>query len=319
MPRTRTRPWAPPAKVRALDTSAVAGSMKVTPSAVATAMRGRSTISSPASEPSTMASSILVRVSALPGEPRTTGAPRIDGALDGGQVGPRVARGQDGQGIGEGRRIGDVGRHHGQRGAGPGRRQVGDRRQVQRAERLPGRGVQGRDPLGRGGHDGQAIVADQQVVHRMADGTEVGRLQTDVHPAQPDGGQVHDPDAAVVVAHHQAVVGHVDGQGAGARGGHHRHRPAGGQVLGPDHLAGRDVHAATGQPVSQRIVPAALHGGRPDRVAELAGGAHVVLAEGDEPDGHGVLGQVRVGPLVDVVATGRSASACRNSVAVRAW
>ncbi len=63
---------APPSIASVLEIAAVVGSMNVTPSAVATATRGSSAISTPASRPSAIALSTSVRVSPLPGAPRTT-------------------------------------------------------------------------------------------------------------------------------------------------------------------------------------------------------------------------------------------------------
>jgi hypothetical protein len=57
-----------------LEGAAVVASMNEIPSAVATATRGRSTISTPANRPSAIAPSIAVRVSTLPGTPSTTDA-----------------------------------------------------------------------------------------------------------------------------------------------------------------------------------------------------------------------------------------------------
>ena len=51
------------------------------------------------------------------------------------------------------------------------------------------------------------------------------------------------------------------------------------------------------------LLPALLDGHRLGRVPELAGRLDMIAAPRDEPAGHRVLGEVRVGPLVDGVGS----------------
>jgi hypothetical protein len=60
-----------------LTTEAVAGSTNATPVDIATATRSSWSTRMPGSEPSEIAVSILVRVSPVPGSPRTTSVPGL--------------------------------------------------------------------------------------------------------------------------------------------------------------------------------------------------------------------------------------------------
>ena len=80
MPITYAMPWAPPGIAIVLETPAVDGSMNEIPPSVATATRGRSTISTPASRPSAIAASTAFRVSSAPGAPSTTDVPGVASA-----------------------------------------------------------------------------------------------------------------------------------------------------------------------------------------------------------------------------------------------
>ena len=65
--------------------------------------------------------------------------------------------------------------------------------------------------------------------------------------------------------------------------------------------AGRDMEPLPGPPAGQRVVAPRLDRGGRDRRPELARRADLVPSPQDEPAGHRVLGEVRMGPLVDVV------------------
>ena len=101
------------------------------------------------------------------------------------------------------------------------------------------------------------------------------------------------------------MVGRVDGDRLGTRQHEHGQECAGLQVVDADvrprgdvqTVAARDLgRARTGGPG-----PALLDRDVRHRHAERARGRHAVVPERDEPSGHHVLGEVRVGPLVDRV------------------
>ena len=74
------------------------------------------------------------------------------------------------------------------------------------------------------------------------------------------------------------------------------------EVVGPDLGAGRDVEPLAGAAVADvRVDPPRLDDRGDHRHPELARGLDVVLAPEHQPERHRVLGEVRVGPLVDVV------------------
>ena len=94
----------------------------------------------------------------------------------------------------------------------------------------------------------------------------------------------------------------VDGQRTGAGRRDDRDEGARPEVVGPDLRPGRDVEALAGPLAGDRHVdPARLDRRGPDRDPKVARGGHVVAAPQDDPAGHQVLGEVRMGPLVDVV------------------
>ena len=157
------------------------------------------------------------------------------------------------------------------------------------------------DRVARGGHDGRPVVGHQQVLDRVVDLAERDRGDDVVGRAQPEGDQPEGHDRAVVGAGHELLAGQVDGQRADARRGHGPDQRAGAQVVGPDLLPGRDVDPLAGPVVEHDVLATGLVGGGPDRHVQLARGADVVLAPQHQAAGHRVLGQVRVGPLVDVV------------------
>ena len=92
--------------------------------------------------------------------------------------------------------------------------------------------------------------------------------------------------------------------GHGHRPGHDEARlqRARHEVVGADLVTCRDPQAIAGDPAAGvGLVPARLNGRVADLDAEIARGGRLVLAPGDDPQGHRVLREVRVGPLVDVV------------------
>ena len=93
----------------------------------------------------------------------------------------------------------------------------------------------------------------------------------------------------------------VDGQRRRARGRERAHGPARPQVVGPDLGARRQVEALARTLAGQWVFPSWLDRGRRDRRAQIARPRDVVLAPQHQPRGHRVLGEVRMGPLVDVV------------------
>src|SRR5437870_1888266 len=98
----------------------------------------------------------------------------------------------------------------------------------------------------------------------------------------------------------QVRPGRVVDQGHGARERHLSDEGAGGEVVGADLAPGGDPEpVALDLRLIEAVVAARLDDRGDDRHAKLAGRTDAILAEGHDPDRHGVLGQVRVGPLVD--------------------
>ena len=135
----------------------------------------------------------------------------------------------------------------------------------------------------------------------MVDGRQVGRVD-DGARLGIDQVEVERRDAPVVVADDELVSGLVDRQRGRAGGRERRQQVARHEVVCPDLGAGRDVEALAGLTVRRELVePARFDGRGDDRHPELAGGVHLVVPERHDAGRHRVLGQVWVGPLVDVV------------------
>ena len=66
-------------------------------------------------------------------------------------------------------------------------------------------------------------------------------------------------------------------------------------------VAGREMDALAGTIAGEDVLASMLDGGGADRRAEVAGPRDVVLAPEDEPRRHRVLGEVWMGPFVDLV------------------
>ena len=208
--------------------------------------------------------------------------------------------------LGQGRRrrrwIRDVGHGRDQRRARAAVRQVRDARQVEGPKDAARQQVDHGEGVARCGDHGGPIRGHQQVLDRVVDGDQRlrGRAEVDRDVAERRGVERGDPP--VVVAEDQLAPDRVEGQRACARGGHHRDQPPVGQVVRPDLAAGGHVEPVAGLPAGGLwILPSRLDDRGPDRDAERAGGVDVVLAPQDQTGGHGVLGQVRVRPFVDVV------------------
>ncbi len=97
-------------------------------------------------------------------------------------------------------------------------------------------------------------------------------------------------------------AGLVEGHRARAGQGQARHDAPGREVVRDELRAGRHPDAVAG-PVAGPgwFLAARLDRGVPHGHAQVARGGHVVPREGDDPGGHRVLGEVWMGPLVDVV------------------
>ena len=224
-----------------------------------------------------------------------------DGPSERRRIRGRVAIQQLGQGRRRSRRVLHERRVGDDRGAGAGRSKVGDPGQRRGPQDPTIVRVHGTDPVGRGGHDRGAILADEEVRHRMVDPRERDRRCAWLRRTQADRREVDRRDGPIVETDDQLRTGRIHGQGSGARSRDDADEGARAQVVGADLLAGRDVDAFSGTPAQQLIVTPRLAGGGPDSDAQSARGADIVLAPQDEAGGQGVLGEVRVGPFVDVV------------------
>ena len=228
----------------------------------------------------------------------------------------RRARGGVGQACLVLGRIGleDLGKHGGDRGRfidrvgrgdqgrpGPGRRQAGDAGQVERAGNVTRGSIDDAQAVIRGGDDRQAVLGREEVRHRVVHRRERDRLDAADHPVETDDREVDRRDPAVVEADQQLLRGVIDGQRRRTRGRERADGPARAQVIGPDLGAGRQVEALTRALARQRVFPSWLDRGRRDRGAQIACPRDVVLAPQHDARGHRVLGEVRMGPLVDVV------------------
>ena len=241
----------------------------------------------------------------IPESERRAGRRRRETALDIGRARPE----DRGEARGDGRRVGHLVDGRDQGGAAPARREVRDAGQVERPDDLPVIHVDRGQPIGRGRDDLRPAVDDQQVIDRVVDLGERGRLESGADPAVADEAQVERREAAVVVADDQPLVGVVDRQRGRSRRLDDRDELARLEVVGPDLGPGRDVEALPGADVRgcaaarrrDLVDPARLDRGRHDGHLEIARGGHVVLAPEHDPGRHQVLGEVRVGPLVDVV------------------
>ena len=174
--------------------------------------------------------------------------------------------------------------------------------QVERARRCAGHEVEGLEVVARADHDGRAVLRDVQQVHGRADLAEVDGRHAGRRGIRADGGETERRDASVVEAGHELLAARVDRQRADARRRDRRDQLAAAQVVAADLRPGRDVEAFARAAARQgRVIAARLDDRGTHRHAEVAGGADVVLAPGHDAERHRVLGQVRVGPLVDVV------------------
>ena len=188
------------------------------------------------------------------------------------------------------------------RGAAPTGREIDDVGELDGAGRGGIREVDRRRAIGRRRHDVRAVLADEQVLDGMVQGQDGRRLQPEIDSALAQQAQVDRRQPSVLVADDQLAAAAVDRERGGARRGHRRDQGAGGEVVRADLGPGRDVEPLTGSATRLELVdPPGLDRGRHHRHAQVARGADVVLAPQDQPAGHRVLGQVRMGPFVDVV------------------
>ncbi len=135
----------------------------------------------------------------------------------------------------------------------------------------------------------------------MIDLRELDGLDPGVHAAQPDGRQVDRRQPAVVETDDQLIGRIVHGQRRRPRCGDDADGGPRPKVLGPDLGPGREVDALAGAIAGEDVLPPMLDGGGADRCPDVAGALDVVAAPQHDPGRHRVLGEVRVGPLVDVV------------------
>ena len=180
------------------------------------------------------------------------------------------------------------------------RGETGAARDVERDERVAGRR---RDEGGPG-------IGEPEAVHRATRRSE--RVEGDrgrrARVARPKvagaDGRVEGQDVARRGADVEAVAGGVERDGPGARQHERRQALAGLQVEHPQVRARRHVEpvaALASAPDGRRVDPAGFGRDVGDRHAERARGRHPVVAERDEPAGDRVLGEMRVGVLVDRV------------------
>ena len=274
------------------------GSMNETPSDVATAARGRSTISTPGSRPSAIAASISVRRSSRPGLPkRTAGARRgVDDART-------RSRGRRRRAARQARRQRPlVRRSRPGRPAATGPVPAVDRSampvELGPAEDLAAAAVD-HGEVGVRRREDRPLVGDEQMVDRMADRGQLDRRDVALRTAKADQVELDGRDRAVVVAEEEPRLGRVDGQGADPRGGDPADRLARAQVLGPDRCR-RSRYGAVRPPAPCPVRRGDARSRRrgPGRRARLVARTRS-LAPQDKTAGHRVLGQVRMGPLVD--------------------
>ena len=253
----------------------------------------------PGRRPSEIAFSSFSRVLSVPGPPRLDrrAGPGELGLEVGGRSAQRL--GQDG-GLG-----GGVVERCGRRDDGRADAAVGEARearQVEPTDHAAGREVDRVEMVVRSDHQRRSVLGQVEQVHaggHLADrqGRDPGGRRVGA-----DGGQVERGQAPVVVAHDELRTCRIDGEGADPGGRDRGDQAPVAQVVGPDLRAGRHVHPLPGAAIGRRrVVTPRLDDGRHHRHAQLAGGADVVLAPGHDAERHGVLGEVRVGPFVDVV------------------
>ena len=138
-----------------------------------------------------------------------------------------------------------------QGGAAPARREVRDAGQVDRPDDLAVIHVDRGQPIGRRRDDLRPAVDDQQVVDRVVDLGERGRLESGADPAVADEAQVERRETAIGVADDQALVGVVDRQRGRTRRLDDRDELSGLEVVGPDLGPGRDVEPLPGADVGR--------------------------------------------------------------------
>ena len=213
-----------------------------------------------------------------------------------------IPRQQARQGAGEGRRVTDLIDFRDQRGTTATGREVGDAGQVQTAPNVARRKVHDGQAADRGRDDRGAVAGHQQVHDGVIDGCQQERLTTRIDTGAPQGGQIDGRDLAGRVPDDELVAGRVDRQRRCTRSRHDRDECPRAQVVGPDLGAGGDVQPLAAS-ASRRewVVPARFDDGRLDRHAQVAGGFDLILAPQDQATGHRVLGEVWMGPFVDVV------------------
>ena len=189
-----------------------------------------------------------------------------------------------------------------QRGAVAAVGEVREAGQVEPAGRCAGHEVEGLEVVARPDHDGRAVLRDVQQVHGRADLAEVCGRDAGRRGIRADRREAERGHAAVVEAGQELLATRVERQRADARCRDRRDQLAVAQVVAADLRPGRDVEAFARAAARQgRVIASGLDERRPHGHAEVAGGAHVVLAPGHDAERHRVLGQVGVGPLVDVV------------------
>ncbi len=193
-------------------------------------------------------------------------------------------------------------------GSGPGRRHVAGVVELDRAQDLGRRCVEGDDPIiVEERNDGLAGRGHDQVLDGAVDLAKGDRIGRDRRRAEvPDGVQRSDVDGrdrAVAASHEQPEPGLVHSDGAGASDRDRRDQGPRVEVVRAKLGSGDDVDAVAGSvPGERRISVPRLDYRVEDRHAELAGGGDPVVTPRDEAAGHRVLREVRMRPLVDLVA-----------------
>ena len=175
-------------------------------------------------------------------------------------------------------------------------------RQVRLTDRRAGREVDRVQVIARPDHDGRPVPGDIQQVDGRADLPDRHGLDPGGGRVRTDGCEIKRGEPPVVEAGHEQVAARVDRQGRDTGRGDRRDELAAPQVVGPDLRSGGHVDALPAPATcDRRIVASWLDDRRAHGHAEVAGGADVVLAPGHDAQRHRVLGQVRMGPFVDVV------------------
>ncbi len=232
---------------------------------------------------------------------------RLGGGAETRLVGRRIAAEQAGKDRGGGRRILDSSGLRRQGRSTPGRREAGDPGELDAAEHLGGHRVDRHEPVVVRGHEKRLPIGGRvHLANRSVDAAEGLRPADERRRGEgPDAverGHVEGQDLAVRRPDEQTLAGGVDRQRDRTRHGTGiDERPVLEIVraqLGPRD----DMDAVAAASVRYGLVIAPdLDDRVANRHAKIARGADPVVAPRDEPAGHGVLREVRVGPLVDVV------------------